>query len=83
MDVNLFKGLCAAVGIIMLIYYGRRKKPFSSAVFGMISGCAALVIFHYAGKYVGFSPAINMFNTAVSLVLGAPGAALIMAVNMI
>ncbi len=83
MDGILFKAIWIALGIVMLFYYGRRKKSFSSAFFGMTSGCAALVLLHYFGDYVGYAPDINMFNTAVSLILGIPGAALIMAVNML
>ena len=53
-----------------------------SALFGMTSGCAALVALHYFGDYIGFAPDINMFNTMVSLILGIPGAVLIMAANI-
>ena len=83
MNENIFKAIWVIAGIIMLIYYGKRKKTLRSALFGMTSGCAALVGFHYFGDYVGFAPDINMFNTMVSLILGIPGAVLIMAANIL
>ncbi|MGN0622002.1 MAG: pro-sigmaK processing inhibitor BofA family protein [Porcipelethomonas sp.] len=82
MNDIFFKSIWIAAGIIMLVYYGRRKKTFISAFFGMTSGCAALVLLHYFGDHIGFCPDINMFNTVISLVLGIPGTALIMVANM-
>lgn len=83
MNDMIFKGIWAAAGIIMLIYYARRKNTVKSALSGMLSGGAALVLLHYFGDNLGYAPPVNLFNTAVSLVLGVPGAALIMAVNLI
>ncbi len=83
MNDMIFKGIFVAAGIIMLVYYARRKNTVKSALSGMLSGAAALVLLHYLGDNLGYAPPVNLFNTAVSLVLGVPGAALIMAVNLI
>lgn len=83
MDKMIFKGIWIAVGLIMLIYYARRKHTVRSVFFGMLSGCIALVLMHYFGGKLGFAPPVNLFNTAVSLILGVPGVVLIMVVNLI
>lgn len=72
-----------AAGLAMMIFYGRRKHTIKSALKGMLSGAAALVFVHYLGGYIGFSPPLNIFNTAVSLILGVPGVVLIMGVNLL
>lgn len=83
MNDIIYKVIWAALGIIMIIYYARRKHTVRSAVTGMLSGAAALILLHYFGDNLGYAPPVNLFNTAVSLVLGIPGTALIMAVNLI
>lgn len=83
MNDMIYKGIWVVSAIIMIIYYARRKHTVRSALSGMLSGGAALLLLHYFGDNLGYSPPVNLFNTAVSLVLGVPGAALIMAVNLI
>lgn len=82
MNDIIFKGIWILTGIIMLRYYAKRKHTIKSAFFGMLSGGTALILMHYFGSHVGFSPSLNLFNTMVSLVLGIPGVILITAVNM-
>ena len=82
MNDLIFKGIWVITGLIMLRFYAKRKHTVRSALFGMVSGGASLVLFHYFGSYIGFSPQINMFNTMASLVLGVTGVALIAGVNM-
>ena len=77
----IYKAVWVILGIIMIVYYAKRKHTVSSALFGMTSGAAALVLLHYFGGYIGYAPPLNLFNTAVSLVLGIPGAVLVTAVN--
>ena len=77
----IYKVVWAILGIIMIVYYAKRKHTVSSALIGMTSGAAALVLLHYFGGYIGYAPPLNLFNTAVSLVLGIPGAVLVTAVN--
>ena len=83
MNDMIYKGIWVVSAIIMIIYYARRKHTVRSALSGMLSGGAALILLHYFGDNLGYATPVNLFNTAVSLVLGVPGAALIMAVNLI
>lgn len=63
--------------LIMLFYYGKRKHPLLSAVFSMLCGVTALIVCHFFGHSIGFTPQINFFNTMLSLTLGVPSIALI------
>ncbi|MGN0613266.1 MAG: pro-sigmaK processing inhibitor BofA family protein [Porcipelethomonas sp.] len=83
MNEYIFKGIWVIAGIIMLRFYAKRKNTVRSAFFGMISGGIALVLLHYFGGYIGFTPPVNLFNTMVSLILGIPGVVLIAAVNLL
>lgn len=82
MNDIIFKGIWILAGIIMLRYYAKRKHTIKSVFFGMLSGGTVLVLMHYFGNHIGFTPPLNLFNTMVSLVLGIPGVILITAVNM-
>ncbi len=82
MNDIIFKGILVAIALIMLIYYAKRKHTIRSAFMGMFSGGCTLLLLHYFGGEFGFSPPVNFFNTIISVVLGIPGAILIMAVNM-
>lgn len=81
MNDYIFKFIWIAIGIIMLRIYAKRKSTIKSALFGMLSGGAALILLHYFGGYIGFSPPLNLFNTMVSLLLGIPGLTLIVIAN--
>lgn len=82
MKEYIFIGIWIILGIIMLRFYAKRKHTVKSAFAGMMSGGIALVAVHYLGNYIGITVPVNLFNTAVSLILGIPGAALITAVNI-
>ncbi len=83
MNDYIFKFIWIIAGIIMIRFYAKRKSTVKSALIGMVSGGAALIILHYYGHYIGVSPPVNLFNTVVSLVLGIPGAALIAAIDLV
>lgn len=83
MNEMILKGILAAIGLIMIVYYAKRKHTVRSAFSGMLSGGAALLLLYYFGDGLGYAPPVNLFNTAVSLVLGIPGVAIIMAANII
>lgn len=83
MNEMIYKGIWVVLGLVMIIYYAKRKHTVRSAFSGMLSGAAALILLHYFGDNLGYAPPVNLFNTGVSLVLGIPGAVLIMAVNLI
>ena len=82
MNETIFKAIWIVAGIIMLIFYSKRKHTVRSALSGMLSGCVALVLLHYFGGSLGYAPPVNLFNTAVALILGVPGTVMIMAVNI-
>lgn len=69
----LFTLIWCFAGIIMLIYYTRRKHPLLSAMFGMITGGGSLVLINMYGEKIGIFTEMNFFNTMMSLVLGIPG----------
>lgn len=69
-------------GIVMLFTLARREHAFICSLASMMSGGGVLMLFHLYGDRLGFAPPINLFNTAVSLILGIPGAVLIEAVNL-
>lgn len=78
-----FYGLLTASGIFMLIYYVRRKHPFLSALRGSLSGLAGLVLMHYLGGIIGFSPEMNLFNIIQAALLGIPGVVLMTVTHFI
>lgn len=82
MNELLFKGIWVFVGLAILVYYGKRKHTVRSAVAGMLSGGISLLLLHYFGGSIGYAPPVNLFNTAVALILGIPGTAAIMAANL-
>lgn len=69
---TVFYLICAAVILIMLLYYIKRKRRLSSALFGMISGFAALVLMNKFGYFIGGELPLNTFNVCGSMVLGIP-----------
>ena len=69
-------------GIVMLCTLANRKHAFICSLVTMVSGGGALLMLHFYGDRLGFAPPINLFNTALSLIMGIPGAALIEAVNI-
>lgn len=83
MNDMTFKIIWIVAGIIMLIYYAKRKRTIRSAFSGMLSGCIVLLLLHYYGGRLGFAPPINLFNTGVSLIFGVPGVVMIMVANIL
>ncbi len=81
MQKYIFYAVWAAAALIMLIFYSKREHAFRSSLLGMGSGAGGLLILHYFGSYIGIAVPLNIFNTALSLILGIPGTALIAVVN--
>lgn len=73
--------ILGAGGLIMLIYYARSKHPVRSALKGMASGGAALMLLHLFGG--AFSLPLSIFNLAWSLILGIPGTALMLLLKLV
>ncbi len=82
MIVYILPAVFALFGIVMLCTLANRKHAFICSLMSMLSGGGALLLLHFYGDRLGFAPPINLFNTALSLMLGIPGAALIEAVNI-
>jgi hypothetical protein len=78
----VFYGIWVIVGIIMLVYYTKRKRTLMSSIIGMGSGMAALLILHYFGSGINFTPELSMFNTMTALILGVPGVVLMLVINL-
>ena len=79
----VFWSIWAIIGIIMLIFYGRTKRPVKNAVVGMSLGGIGLVGVHFLGGYIGITLALNLFNTTISLLLGVPGVILLVVGNFL
>lgn len=82
MNEYIFYGILILMGVVMLRFYAGRKHTLRCAALGMGTGGAALLLLHYFGGYIGYAAPLNLFNTAVSLILGIPGAALIAGVGI-
>ncbi len=73
MDTGLiFYIVCGAALAAMAVYYARRKHKLLSALFGSISGLAALFLVNLFGEQFGAFLPLNLFNVCGSTVLGAP-----------
>lgn len=68
----LFKGVCAAVLLIMLIYYLKRERKIISFLFGALTGAAALIVLNKYGSLIGVNIPLNTFNVSGSTILGVP-----------
>ena len=59
----------------MLIHYMRSEKPVKTALAGMLTGTASLVILHYFGGGILPDLPLNGFTAFIALTLGVPGVA--------
>ncbi|NLK70732.1 MAG: hypothetical protein GX286_04755 [Clostridiales bacterium] len=82
MDNLIFWAAWALAGIIMLVFYAKRKKSLKSTLFGMLTGVSALLLLHYFGGGLGYQPSLNLFNTMTALVLGVPGVIMMLIINI-
>lgn len=78
----IFWLIWGALGIVMLIYYGKRKSPVRSFLTGTLSGLLGLLLVHYGGMLVGYSPAINALHLVQSMLLGIPGVILMVVLHI-
>ena len=76
MQEVIFWGIWAVLGLIMLLYYLRRKR-----LVGAGSGLLALLVVHYGGSLVGISPVLNPLHLVQSAVLGVPGVILMVVLH--
>ena len=81
MQEVIFWGIWAVLGLIMLLYYLRRKRRVLSLLVGAGSGLLALLVVHYGGRFVGISPVLNPLHLVQSAVLGVPGVILMVVLH--
>lgn len=81
MQEVIFWGIWAVLGLIMLLYYLRRKRRVLSLLVGAGSGLLSLLVVHYGGSLVGISPALNPLHLVQSAVLGVPGVILMVVLH--
>ena len=81
MQEVIFWGIWAVLGLIMLLYYLRRKRRVLSLLVGAGSGLLALLVVHYGGCLVGISPVLNPLHLVQSAVLGVPGVILMVVLH--
>ena len=77
MQEVIFWGIWAVLGLIMLLYYLRRKRRVLSLLVGAGSGLLALLVVHYGG----ISPVLNPLHLVQSAVLGVPGVILMVVLH--
>ncbi|MFR0855361.1 pro-sigmaK processing inhibitor BofA family protein [Ruminococcus sp.] len=58
---------------MMFLYYMRRVHKIRSFLAGACSGLLALLLVHYAGTWIGYSPALNLLHVLQAGILGVPG----------
>ncbi len=83
MEEFSFYALWTALGIFMLIYYLRRSHTFRSILWGIFTGLAGLILLHYFGGIINFSPELNLFNITQAGILGIPGVLLMLIMHFI
>ena len=79
----IFWAVWIILGVIMLVFYGKTKRPVKNAAIGMTLGGVGLLGVHFLGGYFGLTLSLNLFNTMVSLILGIPGVVLLTVGNVL
>lgn len=80
---TIFFLMCTAVVLIMIVYYSKRQKKFSTAIFGITTGLAALILVNKYGGIIGAELPLNAFNICGSAVLGVPFVACLIIIKYI
>lgn len=83
METTSFWLIWAVLGAAMLIYYMRCRHKLRSMLWGITSGLAGLVLLHYFGSGIGFSPELNLFNIMQAGILGVPGVVMMVVGNVV
>lgn len=81
MEQVIFWMIWGILGGVMLVYYLRRKHTIRSLLAGSLSGFLALLLVHYGGVLIGYTPALNALHFVQSLVLGVPGVILMVVLH--
>ena len=67
--------------LCVLVFYIRCKKRLRAFLLGGVTGLTTLCLLHFFGEAIGYAPSLNLTNLALSVLLGVPGAVLVMAVH--
>lgn len=81
MDERIFWMIWGVLGGIMLVYYLRRRHRIRSILIGSGSGLLALLLVHYGGSLIGYTPALNVLHLVQSVILGVPGVILMVVLH--
>ncbi len=81
----IFYGTMAIIAAAMLIHYIRSERPVRTALLGMLSGTAALLLMHHFGGAAPFLPEIplNGYTAYIALTLGIPGVAVMAVISFL
>lgn len=81
----IFYGAMAVFAVIMLIHYTKSERPVRTALCGMLSGTAALLLLNHFGGDISFLPEmpLNGFTAFTALTLGVPGVAAMAVISLI
>lgn len=79
----IFCGAMVIFAAAMLVHYMRSEKPVKTALAGMLSGTAALVLLHFFGGEALPALPLNGFTAFIALTLGAPGVAAMCIISVI
>ncbi len=82
MQQSVFWMIWGILGLIMLVYYLRRRHTIRSFLFGAFSGILALLLVHYGGALFGYTPALNVLHLVQSTILGVPGVILMVVLHI-
>ena len=79
----IFRIICFAAIVIMLIYYLKREKKILSMIIGIFTGGAALLIVNKYGIILGLDIPLNLFNVLGSVILGSPFVVFLVIMNIL
>ena len=79
----IFFGAMFIFAAAMLIHYMKSEKPVRTALAGMLTGTASLIVLHYFGGGILPSLPLNGFTAFIALTLGAPGVAAMCIISII
>ena len=79
----IFFGAMFVFAAAMLIHYMKSEKPVRTALAGMLTGPASLLVLHYFGGGILPSLPLNGFTAFIALTLGVPGVAAMCMIFMI
>ena len=80
---TIFKLICTALIVIMMLLYFRRNNKVSSFLYGAVSGLISLMLLDEIGEYINVSVVMNYFNIGGSILFGVPYVILLTIMNFL